>query len=63
VALPMGWTPLQNGLAEPLGPEEDPEDAEIKLPKVYKQRIKLGRLRRAMAKRDDVEIKSKKPIF
>lgn len=37
---------IQNGLDEALGPETA-ETREIMRPKVYKQRIKLGRLRRA----------------
>jgi DNA-binding CsgD family transcriptional regulator len=44
VAMLTRWA-MQNGLDEPLGPE-DPADAEVKQPKVYKQRIELGRLRR-----------------
>jgi len=46
VALLTRWA-IANAMDEPLGPE-DPKDAEIKQPKVYKQRIRLGRLRRAM---------------
>ena len=45
MALLTCWA-IDNGLDEPLGPE-DPADAEIVAPKVYKLKIKLGRLRRA----------------
>jgi DNA-binding CsgD family transcriptional regulator len=37
---------MANGLDEPLGPEIA-EEREVPRPKVYKQKIRLGRLRRA----------------
>lgn len=48
VALLTRWA-MANGLDELLGPETE-ETKEIVPPKVYKQRIKLGRLRRAAYK-------------
>jgi DNA-binding CsgD family transcriptional regulator len=47
VALLTRWA-MANARDEPLAPE-DPADAEIVAPKVFKQRIKLGRVRRARA--------------
>jgi hypothetical protein len=49
VCLLTRWA-MANGLDEELGPE-GPEVAEIVAPKVFKQRIRLGRLRRARAPR------------
>lgn len=45
VALLTRWA-MANGLDEALGPETA-ETREVPRPKVYKQRIRLGRLRRA----------------
>ena len=47
LALLTRWA-MENGLDEPLGPET-PEEREVLRPKVFKPRIRLGRLRRAMA--------------
>jgi len=44
IALLTRWA-MSNGLDEPLGPEIE-EEREVKRPKVFKQRIRLGRLRR-----------------